>query len=86
MDRRSAMCAAASMDANSQGHYDGFIGDPLASRLWINSSENHDKLLPIGANGEILIEGPIMGKGYLRNKDKTQENFIEAPAWFGKRF
>ena len=72
------------LDANSQGHYDGFIGDPLASRLWIVSPDDHDKLLPVGATGEILIEGPIVGKGYLRNQDKTQENFIEAPAWFEK--
>ena len=72
------------LDANSQGHYDGFIGDPLASKIWIVDSEDHDKLVPIGAQGEILIEGPIVGRGYLRNKDKTQENFIETPAWFKK--
>ena len=72
------------LDANSQGHYDGFIGDPLSCRMWIVDSENHDRLLPIGATGEILIEGPIVGAGYLRNKDKTKQSFIEAPAWFGK--
>ncbi|KAK0510133.1 hypothetical protein JMJ35_007527 [Cladonia borealis] len=72
------------LDANSQGHYDGFIGDPLGCRMWIVDSENHDKILPIGATGEILIEGPIVGAGYLRNKDKTKESFIEAPAWFEK--
>lgn len=72
------------LDAKSQGHHDGFIGDPLGCRMWIVDSENHDKLLPIGATGEILIEGPIVGAGYLRNQEKTKESFIEAPAWFEK--
>ena len=72
------------LDANSQGHYDGFIGDPLSCKMWIVDSENHDRVLTIGATGEILIEGPIVGAGYLGNKDKTKESFIETPAWFGK--
>lgn len=72
------------LDANSQGHYDGFIGDPLACRIWIVDSKNHEKLLAIVATRGILIEGPIVGRGYLRNEERTQESFIEAPAWFDK--
>ncbi|KAL6716626.1 hypothetical protein ACLMJK_006194 [Lecanora helva] len=70
------------LDANSQGHYDGFIGDPLASKIWIVDPENHDWLLAIGTPGEIVVEGPIVGEGYLQNREKTQESFIETPIWF----
>lgn len=70
------------LDAKSQGHYNGFIGDPLASRLWIVDSDNHNKLVHVGAAGEILVEGPIVGRGYLNNKDQTRDNFVEAPTWF----
>ena len=81
---RPSECAVCCcfLDANSQGHYDGFIGDPLACRIWIVDSKNHEKLLPIGATRGILIERPIVGRGYLRNEERTQEIFIEAPAWF----
>ena len=72
------------LDANAKGHYTGSIGYPLANKIWIVDAEDHERLLPIGAPGEIIVEGPIVGKGYLRNEEKTRESFIESPKWFGK--
>lgn len=48
---------------------------------WIVDPDNHNRLVPIGAIGELLIEGPTVGRGYLNNEQKTFESFIERPKW-----
>ncbi|WYZ36349.1 hypothetical protein EsH8_XIII_000001, partial [Colletotrichum jinshuiense] len=59
----------------------GTIGRPLASRLWVVEADDHNKLVPIGCAGELLVEGPQVGKGYLNEPEKTAAAFIENPAW-----
>ena len=49
---------------------------------WIVDPENHNHLLPVGAVGELLMEGPGLLRGYLRNPEKTEEVLIqEPPPW-----
>jgi acyl-CoA synthetase (AMP-forming)/AMP-acid ligase II len=48
---------------------------------WIVDPENHNRLVPIGAIGELLIEGPTLARGYLNNEQKTSESFIKNPTW-----
>ncbi|KAB8215332.1 hypothetical protein BDV33DRAFT_208406 [Aspergillus novoparasiticus] len=43
--------------------------------------ENHNTLLPVGAVGELLVEGPIVGRGYLNKPEKTAAAFITVPPW-----
>lgn len=50
-------------------------------RCWIVDPDNHDRLAPVGSVGELLVEGPTLSSGYLRNEAKTQEVFIENPRW-----
>ncbi|KAL2157846.1 hypothetical protein VTH06DRAFT_4898 [Thermothelomyces fergusii] len=50
-------------------------------RCWIVDPENHDRLAPIGSVGELLVEGPTLSNGYLKNEVKTREVFIENPKW-----
>ncbi len=57
------------------------IGRSVGSVSWIVDPLDHDRLLAIGCEGELLIEGPILARGYLNNKEKTSEVFIEDPAW-----
>jgi amino acid adenylation domain-containing protein/non-ribosomal peptide synthase protein (TIGR01720 family) len=57
------------------------IGYPVGGICWIVDAEDHDSLLPPGEVGELLIEGPILARGYLKNKEKTDEVFVERPAW-----
>ncbi|KAI0007656.1 non-ribosomal peptide synthase [Xylariaceae sp. FL0662B] len=57
------------------------IGRGVGGTLWIVDPSNHDRLAPIGAVGELLVEGPIVGPGYLNDPEKTAEVFIRDPKW-----
>lgn len=57
------------------------FGKALGANLWIVNKSDPNKLAPIGAVGELLIEGPIVGRGYINNSKKTLNSFIEPPAW-----
>ena len=57
------------------------IGFPTGAICWVVDRSNHNKLLPVGAIGELLIEGAIVGRGYLNDVERTEEAFIENPVW-----
>lgn len=48
---------------------------------WIVDAENHDRLAPLGAVGELALEGPALAREYLKNPEKNAESFILDPAW-----
>ncbi|USP81666.1 uncharacterized protein yc1106_08940 [Curvularia clavata] len=60
------------------------MGKRKGCALWLTEPDNHNKLVPVGAVGELLIEGPIVGNGYLNNPSKTKEVFIEDPEFLLK--
>lgn len=45
---------------------------------------NSDRLAPIGGIGELLIEGPILGRGYLNDDERTKQAFIEDTEWLSE--
>lgn len=57
------------------------IGTPVGSNCWIVSPENHERLMPIGAIGEMIVEGPIVARGYLDDATMTEAVFITPPSW-----
>ncbi|KAL3473809.1 acetyl-CoA synthetase-like protein [Aspergillus californicus] len=57
------------------------IGTSTAARCWLTYPNNLDRLVPIGVVGEMLVEGPIVARGYLNDKRKTVASFINAPGW-----
>ncbi|CAG9998538.1 unnamed protein product [Clonostachys byssicola] len=57
------------------------VGSPMSSRFWIVDASNPEILAPIGAIGEILIEGPILARGYLNDPVKTAAAFVKPPSW-----
>ncbi|BCS23699.1 non-ribosomal peptide synthetase [Aspergillus puulaauensis] len=61
--------------------YSANIGPPTAGRAWIVDPKDHDSLLPIGATGELLIEGGHLGRGYLNDPEKTAAAYIFDPRW-----
>ncbi|KAJ5178892.1 hypothetical protein N7492_002102 [Penicillium capsulatum] len=57
------------------------IGPGVGAVIWLVDPDNHNRLMPIGAVGELLVEGPIVGQGYLGDPEKTAAAFIEDPPW-----
>ena len=58
------------------------IGRQFGGELcWVVDPEDHNRLLPIGAVGELVVEGPTLARGYLSDLIKTQAAFIKSPCW-----
>jgi amino acid adenylation domain-containing protein/non-ribosomal peptide synthase protein (TIGR01720 family) len=57
------------------------IGPAYGTHVWIANDQDHNRLVPMGCAGEILIEGPLLARGYLKEPEKTSAAFIENPAW-----
>jgi amino acid adenylation domain-containing protein len=57
------------------------IGYPVGSVAWVVDMLDHNKLVPYGAIGELVIEGPIVGRGYINYAQKSADVFIKPPTW-----
>lgn len=57
------------------------IGYGVSCATWITDPDDFNKLLPIGAIGELLTEGPNVAAGYLNASEKTNATFVTNPAW-----
>lgn len=57
------------------------IGRPAGLNAWIADVTTGQSLVPIGSVGELLLEGPLVGAGYLGDTKKTAVAFIEDPAF-----
>lgn len=68
------------LDYSSSQYGPGDLGKPFTG-AWIADQNDPSKLLPIGSIGELLIEGPTVGRGYLHEAAKTQQSFISHPHW-----
>ena len=55
------------------------IGRSVGSVSWIVDPSDHRRLVAIGCEGELLIEGPILARGYLNDPEKTSQVFIHNP-------
>lgn len=69
-------CELKSPDSNPT-----VIGTNMGAALWVTRSNDPSRLVPIGATGELLVEGNVLADGYLKNEHKTKEAFIDAPEW-----
>ncbi|KAJ6787140.1 hypothetical protein PWT90_05370 [Aphanocladium album] len=66
------------VDPNSE--YNGAIGRGLGLNTWIVSAHDADTLAPVGEVGELLLEGPLVGEGYL-DAAKNANAFVIDPAF-----
>ncbi|KAJ5425382.1 hypothetical protein N7465_000452 [Penicillium sp. CMV-2018d] len=57
------------------------LGRAVGANLWVVDPENHERLSPLGAIGELLIEGPTLANGYMHRPSETEKRFIPAPSW-----
>ena len=55
------------------------IGLPLGVNFWVASASDYNRLVPIGVPGQLLVEGPHLGRGYLNDADKTAKAFVWDP-------
>lgn len=57
------------------------IGRAVGSVSWIADVADHNRLAPVGAIGELLIEGPVLAREYIHQPEKTAAAFISNPPW-----
>lgn len=57
------------------------LGRGVGVCTWIAEADNPNMLAAIGAIGELWIEGPLVGQGYLDDPQRTAAAFIQDPPW-----
>ena len=61
------------------------VGYTLPTQLCILvDPENHDRLVPIGAVGELLVTGTTLARGYFNDEAKNRASFVSNLAWAGE--
>ncbi|GAP85249.1 putative lysergyl peptide synthetase [Rosellinia necatrix] len=63
------------------------VGRPSTGTIWLVDPSTPNKLMPIGAVGEIMVEGPHLSRGYLDDTAtrRTEAGFLKAtPPWLIK--
>ncbi|KAG6038306.1 putative NRPS-like protein biosynthetic cluster [Claviceps citrina] len=70
-------------DAAAALHDATCIGTGAGVVTRVVDAEDHNTLVPPGCVGELLLEGPLVGSGYLGDPDKTAAVFVQdaPPAW-----
>ncbi|KAI3393647.1 hypothetical protein diail_3827, partial [Diaporthe ilicicola] len=53
----------------------------LGAHSWVVDPDDLDRLAPIGAVGELLIEGPALFTGYLNDASRTEAALVRPPKW-----
>ncbi|KAJ5502591.1 AMP-dependent synthetase/ligase [Penicillium fimorum] len=82
MGEIASLCA---YNRNLQMGHGSVVGRPATGAIWIVNPDNPNKLMPVGAVGELLTEGPHLSKGYLDHVSGKSENFLTvAPVWMSQ--
>lgn len=48
------------------------VGQRLGAVCWLVHSENRNQLVSVGALGEVLLEGPAVGRRYFGQEGETR--------------
>ena len=62
------------------------MGHSLEVHFWVVDQNDHNRLLPMGAVGELILSGPPVGKGYVGDAKKSASAFIQPPRWLQQLF
>ena len=79
-----AECGPSVMCEITPSHRNQSIGNPLCVVCWIVDPDDHEILSPVGAVGELLLEGYTMARCYLNQPDKSKASFIKPPRWLSQ--
>jgi amino acid adenylation domain-containing protein len=74
----SVICVA---DMGDQKTDKATIGRPIGCHAWVVNPADHHQLASSHEIGELLVEGPILARGYLGNIELTEAAFIDGPHW-----
>ncbi|KAI1431130.1 hypothetical protein GGR50DRAFT_108230 [Xylaria sp. CBS 124048] len=80
-----AICCAINTNIDPAGGAN--IGRPSTGAIWLVDPSSPDKLMPIGAVGEIVVEGPHLSRSYLDDTStrRTEAGFLKiVPSWLIK--
>ncbi|RYC65977.1 hypothetical protein CHU98_g241 [Xylaria longipes] len=61
--------------------YQGKGLSPIGGLSWLVDPNDTNKLVPIGAVGEIVFESHELAAGYLHDPEKTAKTFMDTPVW-----
>lgn len=77
-----AECAQALSFVRLDTHcHNKHVGSPFGANMWLVNPDITESLAPVGAIGELLIEGPTVSQGYFADPDKTKAAYIKNPSW-----
>ncbi|KAK5637358.1 hypothetical protein RRF57_013070 [Xylaria bambusicola] len=74
----AAVVSSATLSASSGT---GDVGTATTGRYWIVHPDDHDELVPVGAPGEVIVEGPTIRRHYIGDTERSAKAFISPPAW-----
>lgn len=57
------------------------MGTGCGTVTWVVDQDDHSKLVPIGAVGELCIQGPGLADGYLQDDEHTAAASVTPPLW-----
>jgi amino acid adenylation domain-containing protein/thioester reductase-like protein len=57
------------------------VGRSFTHGLWIVDPDNHNRLMPIGCVGELLLQGSSLARGYINDEEKSRQSFIDQVEW-----
>ncbi|KAF4772823.1 Male sterility, NAD-binding [Colletotrichum scovillei] len=57
------------------------IGKGIGCHTWVVDPQTHDHLMPLGAVGELAIQGPAVASGYINNNTKSKDSFLPKAPW-----
>ncbi|KAH7112490.1 hypothetical protein B0J11DRAFT_597847 [Dendryphion nanum] len=57
------------------------IGKGIGTVTWLVDPSDHNKLSGTGQIGELLLEGPLLARGYFHDPERTALGFIDDPQW-----
>jgi acyl-coenzyme A synthetase/AMP-(fatty) acid ligase len=69
-------------DASTSTVVPGEIGRPFGSQVWVvKPSDGSDlRLVTEGEVGELVVEGPLVARGYMNNSTRSESKFIKRSA------
>ncbi|KDB21383.1 hypothetical protein H109_06681 [Trichophyton interdigitale MR816] len=76
-----AECTTTSTILNLTRNPHGGLGQGVGLCTWVVEPDDADTLAPLHAPGELWLEGPLVGEGYLNDPIRTAVSFIEDPVW-----